>query len=293
MKQILIFSICCLMIFNSCAPKISTSISKNYPPLDYREDVKVFGLQDPIPSSSEEIGTVKIGDTGFSSNCDWEVVIDKAKIEARKIGGNAIKIIDHIPPSLMGSSCDRITAKILKVENFNTIASTIKEDSSLVNADYAIIHVYRYSGAGAFVSYDLHLGDTVICRVSNRWKKTIKIRKDGLNTLWAKTEVKEELPINIKFGKEYYIRCGITMGLLVGRPSLELIDNQVGKAEFQSIKLKKSDKRDMLVLNDGRELECIINSEDNDNIFITLFKNNNEIKTQVSKSQIKSIQRSE
>jgi len=292
MKQIVIFSICCLMIFNSCAPKISTSISKNYPPLDYSKDVKVFGLQDPIPGSSEEIGTVKIGDTGFSTNCGWEVVLDKAKIEARKIGGNAIKIIDHIPPSLMGSSCDRITAKILKVENFNAIATTI-EDSSLINADYAIIHVYRHSGAGAFVSFDLHLGDTVICRVSNRWKKTIKIRKDGLNTLWAKTEVKEELPINIKFGKEYYIRCGITMGLLVGRPSIELVDNQSGKTEFQSIKLKKSDKRDMIVLNDGRELECIINSEDNDNIFITLFKNNNEIKTQVNKSQIKSIQRSE
>jgi len=293
MKQIVIFSIGCLMIFNSCAPKISTSISKSYPPLDYRDDVKVFGLQDPIPSSSEEIGTVKIGDTGFSSNCGWEVVIDKAKIEARKIGGNAIKIIDHIPPSLMGSSCDRITAKILKVENFNVIATTTKEDSSLINADYAIIHVYRHSGVGAFVSFDLHLGDTVICRVSNRWKKTIKIRKDGLNTLWAKTEVKEELPFNIKFGKEYYIRCGITMGLLVGRPSLELVDNQAGKAEFQSIKLKKSDKRDMIVLNDGRELECVINSEDDDNMFIALFKNNNEIKTQVSKSQIKSIQRSE
>lgn len=293
MRQIAIFSIGCLLILSSCAPKISTSISKNYSALDYREEVRVFGLQDPVPNNSEELGVLKIGDTGFSTNCGWDVVINKAKIEARKVGGNAVKITDHIPPSAFGSSCHRITAKILKVESFNDLQPVVTIDSSLINADYALLHVYRHSGVGALISFDLHLGDTVICRVSNKYKKTVKIRKDGLNTLWARTEVKKELPINIKFGKEYYVRCGITMGAFVGHPKLELVDNQTGKAEFQSIKLSKADKRDVINLTDGKEIECQITNEDNDNVYFTIFKDNRETKTQISKTQIKSIQRSE
>jgi len=289
MKKVsLVLLLVAIFILNSCAPKVSTTISKSYPALDYREDVKVFGIQDSEPANAEELGIVKIGDAGFTKDCGLDLVLEKAKAEARKVGGNAIKIIDHNPPGL-GSSCHRITAKILKVEHLDS--SPI--DSSLINADYALLHVYRFSGPGALVNYDLYLGDSVICRVSNNFKKTIKIRKDGLNTIWAKTEAKVEIPINIKFGKEYYIRCGITMGIVIGRPSIELVDNQIGRMEFQSIKQKKSDKRDIIVLNDGREIECIIEREDTNNVYIIMFKNGKEIKTNISKDQIKSISKSE
>ena len=226
----------CLLIFNSCAPKISTSISDNYPTLHYREEVRLFGLQDSIPASSKELGIVKIGDTGFTIKCGWEDVIEKAKLEARKVGGNAIKITKHRTPSAFGSSCHRITAVILNIESFDGLSTVEKIDSTLLNADYALLHIYRNSGVGALVNYDLYLGDSVICRVNNKWKKTIKINKDGLNTLWARTEAKRELPINIKFGNEYYIRCSVSMGAFVGRPKLELVDNQTGRVEFQSIK---------------------------------------------------------
>lgn len=242
MRKISILVLVCSILLSSCAPKISTSIRKTYLPLDYREEVKVLGLHDPIPIHSEEIGIVKIGDTGFSVNCDWDVVITKATLEARKIGGNAIKIINHIPPSAMGSSCHRITAKILKVEQFDITPAINQVDSTLLNADYALLHIYRPSGIGLFINYDLHLGDSVICRVSDNWKTTIKITKDGLNTLWSKTEAKEELPIKIKWGHEYYIRCSVSMGAFVGRPHLELVDNLTGKAEYEYITLKPKKK---------------------------------------------------
>jgi len=105
-----------LIIVTSCSPKISTSISKNYSALDYREDVVVFGLKDAVPENAELLGTVKIGDSGFSTDCSFETVIEKAKIEARKIGGNAIKITKHNSPDLL-SSCHRITANILRINN--------------------------------------------------------------------------------------------------------------------------------------------------------------------------------
>jgi hypothetical protein len=107
-----------------------------------------------------------------------------------------------------------------------------------MDSDYALLYVYRQSNQGVLVNFDLHLGDTVICRVANKCKEIIKIDKDGMNTLWARTESKTEIPINIKFGKEYYIRCDISMGVMVGRPKLKIVDNEIGKIEFQSINNK-------------------------------------------------------
>lgn len=42
------------------------------------------------PDSTEVLGKVKIGDSGFTTNCSYEAVINKAKMGSRKVGGNAI-----------------------------------------------------------------------------------------------------------------------------------------------------------------------------------------------------------
>jgi hypothetical protein len=121
--------------------------------------------------------------------------------------------------------------------------------------------------------------------------KTVKVNKDGLNSIWAKTEAKEEIPINIKFGQEYYIRCGITMGAFVGQPKIELVDNRSGEIEFNSINRTWAADRDLLIMKDGREVECIINGEDENYVYITLFKEEKEVETMVNKEQISQIER--
>ena len=115
-KQNLFLMLTILIVLNSCNPKISTSLSKNYPPLDYKQEVIVIDINQQEPENSEVLGQVKIGDTGFSTKCGYDIVIDKAKLEARKAGGNAIKIIKHKSPDLW-STCHRITAKILRIKN--------------------------------------------------------------------------------------------------------------------------------------------------------------------------------
>lgn len=237
MKTLNVFLVLSMLIaFSSCSPKVSTILSKSYPPLDYKQEVVVFGLIEDAPSHSEVLGQVKVGDSGFSTKCNYEVVMDQAKLEARNVGGNAIKIIKHKKPDLW-SSCHRITAQILKLENAEEF-QTKEEEEVLLDVDYAILNVYRYGGPGSLVGYDLFLGDTVICRVKNNFKATLHIKKDGLNTLWAKTEAKAEVPVNVKLGKTYYLRCGIGMGAFVGRPKLELVDRKTGKVEFESLNAK-------------------------------------------------------
>ncbi len=235
LHELLIIS--ALIFFSSCNPKISTSLIRSYPPLDYKQEIIVIGLDQSEPDNSEVLGQVKVGDTGFSTKCGYDIVINKAKLEARKAGGNAIKIIKHKPPTVMGSSCHRITANILKIEDIEGFRPKAGEDV-LLDVDYAILNIYRYSGPGALLSYDLHLGDSVICRVRNNFKTSLHIKKDGLNTLWARTEVKTEVPIDVKMGKTYYLRCGIAMGAFVGHPKIKLIDSKTGKVEFESFKAK-------------------------------------------------------
>lgn len=232
-----IFFLICAIYFglSSCSPKLTSSILKSYPSLDYKENVVVLGLNQSQPSGSEEIGELEIKDAGFSTNCSFEAVIEKAKLEARRAGGNAIKITRHTAPSAFGSSCHQIRAKILKVDH----PEELKEDEGIVlNTDYAIVNVYRYGGPGSLINYDLYLGDTVICRVRNNFKATVHVKKDGLNRIWARTESKAEIPINIKIGREYFIKCGVGMGAFVGRPLLEMVDPKTGKLEFESFNAK-------------------------------------------------------
>lgn len=231
-----------ILFFTSCSPKLTSVMLKTYPPLQYQEEVKVFEINEPTPPNAEKLGTVKIGDSGFSVNRNYATVLDMTKIEARKVGGNAVKITQHKLPDFV-SSCHRITADVLRIDT-NEFYAKIPEpiDSAMIGANYAIINVYRPSGTGFLVNYDLHLGDSIICRVKDNFCQSVKIYQDGYNTLWARTETKEEIPIKVEFGKIYYVRCGINMGAFVGRPSVEIVDGYTGKAEFTAIENKKVKK---------------------------------------------------
>lgn len=109
------------LLLGSCNPRITTIVSRPLEPINYKEEILVFGLNEAVPQGSLEIGIVKIDDTGFTTNCGWEEVIEYAKMEARKAGGNALKITDHIPPNIFVSTCHRITAKILWVDHFDPV----------------------------------------------------------------------------------------------------------------------------------------------------------------------------
>lgn len=101
------------VMLTGCSATVSTTIVKKYDPLDYRQEVYVVGLhQSILVGQAQELGEIKIGDSGFSTDCDYETVIEKAKNEARKIGGNVVKITDHRFPSAL-STCHRIQSQNL------------------------------------------------------------------------------------------------------------------------------------------------------------------------------------
>ena len=135
-----------------------------------------WNIEDEIPDKSEILGECKIGDSGFSTKCDYNTVLETLKSEARKVGGNAIKITKHKSPDF-GSTCHRMTATILKLTNDFEIMEEVNEEF-IEASDYAILKIYRYNGLGPLIKYNLHLGDSIIARVRNNFKTTIKINEE-------------------------------------------------------------------------------------------------------------------
>lgn len=230
-----------MVLMIACAPKVRTNLTQKYPSLDFDEEVVLLELADPVPPKAELVGTIKIGDSGMSSKCNYSQVVERAKEEARKAGGNVVKISEHKTPDFV-SSCHRIKVEILRLDPTELKSIKAIDDEIDPSVDYATLYVYRNGGAGALISYNLNLGDSLLCRVTNRFKQEIRISKEGPVELWAKTEAKASLPLDIKKGKTYYIRCSVSMGIMVGHPSLEKMGKQAGKREYETIKSKKDEE---------------------------------------------------
>jgi len=224
----------------SCAPKVKSKISVLHEPLSYNEKVVFLEKNQPLPDGAQMIGTVRVGDSGFSVDCGWDVAIEHARAAAREAGGNALRIIKHTKPN-GGSTCDRLTAEIYKLDS-NIIQKLIEEQTAVVDStwDYAKLYIYRESGQGALVGFNLYLGDSLLCRVKNNSKHEIIVKQAGSLKLRAATESEYSLPILIEPGKEYYIRCLVTTGAFVGRPKMYLIDRPLGKAEYKAIRGRNS-----------------------------------------------------
>jgi hypothetical protein len=226
-----------ILLFSSCSPQINKRIQTSYPPLDSKQEVVILGIDEQAPANAEFLGTLKIGDNLVIAACEYDLVIRQAKIEARRVGGNVIKITEHMLPTAMGSSCHRIKADILRIPDMEQFLEDEREEAP-VDIDYALLHVYRYSGYGTWVGYNLMMNDSVLCKVRNHFSEIIRIDKEGLITIWAQTETRSQVTIDFKFGKEYYLRCGIATGTMVGIPVIELVDARIAKAELATINSK-------------------------------------------------------
>jgi hypothetical protein len=102
--------------------------------------------------------------------------------------------------------------------------------------DCALLHFYRpATKIGVAVSFGVHLDDEVVFLAKYRSKTTVRVTGEGLKTLWAVTESRAELPVDVKLGQEYFIRCRLGVGVFVGRPSMTLMDNNEGRKQFIKI----------------------------------------------------------
>ena len=67
----------------------------------------------------------------------------------------------------------------------------------------------------------------------------VKVFDPGVIEIWAKTESKTSVSIEVEAGGEYYVRCGVSVGFFVGHPSFDLVPASVGNMEYKSLPICK------------------------------------------------------
>lgn len=148
-RRILAFqAVVLIFCLASCSPKIHKSITKQLTPLDSTEKVTFFDINEVVPDNAEVIGEVMIMDGGFSSNCDWETILEKAKSIVRSAGGNGLEILQHSYPGQNGSSCHQIYAYILNISD-DIKPAELSETAQQYFHDYVL----------------LEKNDTIPCRI--------------------------------------------------------------------------------------------------------------------------------
>ncbi|RZL08608.1 MAG: hypothetical protein EOO62_15015 [Hymenobacter sp.] len=105
-----------------CAPRLIvqspslTSASPSSPsalPLG-QEPFLVIPETDAFAGPAQELGDIRIKDTGLSLVCDYETVVALGTRQARQLGANVLRIYEHQLPGPW-STCHRIRAKALRV----------------------------------------------------------------------------------------------------------------------------------------------------------------------------------
>ena len=221
-----------------CSPKITSNFTTSHTPLNKDMEVMILDIDAPMPENAEVLGQIKIGDTGFTTkNGNYAAVLNIAKDEARKAGGNVVKITEHKSPDMI-SSMHRIKAEILRVDDLSVLSGDMSDMEVSTHPDYAVIYFYRESGAGALVSYDVYVGDTKVYRSRPNTNAEVKLYEEGDVEVWAKTEAKEVLPLTVKKGADYYVRTSVSSGIMIGRPRMEIVSAETGREEYESIKDK-------------------------------------------------------
>lgn len=103
--------------FTGCSPKVYTRIETIFPSRPAGSPVLVYEIEETPPARTEVLGDIQIGDTGFSTGCQYDQVLRTAKDETNKIGGNGLHLTWHKRPSVFGSSCHQITADMLRLSD--------------------------------------------------------------------------------------------------------------------------------------------------------------------------------
>jgi len=101
----------------------------------------------------------------------------------------------------------------------------------------ATVIIYRKNSPSGFaVVYDVYADTKYITKVGNNTYFSTKV-EPGLVTFNAMTEPpKVTASMNLEPGRTYYLKCGVSTGMWVGRPALEFVSESTGISETSKMR---------------------------------------------------------
>ncbi|MBC5863321.1 hypothetical protein [Flavobacterium turcicum] len=106
MRKLILSAITLALV--SCGASIKSNFTTQLAPISMDQKVAILDLKNEVPSGAQKIGTASYGDTGFSTDCDFNSNLINARKIARQNGANVIKVTEKKEPNFFGSSCYRI-----------------------------------------------------------------------------------------------------------------------------------------------------------------------------------------
>ena len=115
------------------------------------------------------------------------------------------------------------------------------QEAAAAPPDRGLVYIYRPGKfIGGAVGFDVHAGP----ETDNRELVTLRsggyfpyYAAPGELELWSKTESRSSVTVDVHPGETIYVRGSIGVGVLVGRPSLEIVDAATGQQEIRECKL--------------------------------------------------------
>ena len=101
----------------------------------------------------------------------------------------------------------------------------------------SMLYVYRPSSfLGSGIYYDIHTNDNNKDEIIGTLRNGGFIEKEITPTenteIWAKTESKASISLDVKPNEIYCVKGGVGVGFFVGRPNLELVDKALCEKEI-------------------------------------------------------------
>lgn len=232
-----------LAALGGCAPKISTVLNgAPLTALPTATEVLLLGLETSEPAQCILVGTVRVSEAGATVNCGLPRVLNEARQQALKMGGNVVKLTEVKPPGF-ASSCYQLVADVFFSPDLTATKQALQRQAQAAakshlppGTNYALLYIYRPAAeVGSLVGYDVHLNDSVVYRARNNSRLVIRLSKPGPVILWAHTEATTSLNLEVEPGQEYFLRCGLEGGILLLRPQLRFVSTAQGRGEFEEL----------------------------------------------------------
>ena len=103
-----------LVLVVGCAPRIAVHVNDGAQHAQRAADcdARIYREADDVPTGYREIGSVELGDTGFTTDCGPPRMLRELRRQACLAGADAVRVT-HVDQADMGSTCMRITATLL------------------------------------------------------------------------------------------------------------------------------------------------------------------------------------
>ena len=105
-----------ILVLSACSTSKQTNVLNYSTPLPAGSSVEIIGLGQTVQKGAKFLGSISVGDSGFTSQCSYQEVIRDAMNLARGMGGNIVQITEHKEPDLW-STCHHIKADIYYIAN--------------------------------------------------------------------------------------------------------------------------------------------------------------------------------